>query len=91
MVSRAKLTLHPAHATNGSTTIRRRKRGSDRPVARSREGTKLVGAHVPAATWRELHQLRGELDVTMQALLIEAIEDIVNKYRTQKGKKTRDG
>jgi hypothetical protein len=83
MAQRAKLRLHTdnvepkisAHAS----------RGAPPPIlggrAKAREGTKLVGAHVPMATWRELHALRGELGVTMQALLVEAIEDVVAKHR----------
>jgi hypothetical protein len=75
MAQRAKLRLHPSHAPAAPASTNSPTR------ARAREGTRLVGAHVPVATWRELHTLRGELGVTMQELIVEALEDIQAKHR----------
>jgi hypothetical protein len=83
MAQRAKLQLHPHHpagrAAHAPAPRQTATTGSARPKAR--EGTRLVGAHVPVSTWRELHALRGELGVTMQALVVEALEDLVAKHR----------
>jgi hypothetical protein len=79
MVQRAKLQLH----TRAESAVRGAVREPSQATARAkaREGTRLVGAHVPIATWRELHALRGELGLTMQALVVEALEDLVAKHR----------
>jgi hypothetical protein len=79
MPQRAKLRLHPSHAPAPAPKAPAPTR------ARAREGTRLVGAHVPVATWRELHALRGELGVTMQELIVEALEDVQAKHRRSSG------
>jgi len=86
MAQRAKLQLH----TNYGNAEPRKNAHLSRAIssttagrAKAREGTRLVGAHVPSATWRELHALRGELGVTMQALVVEALEDLVAKHRSR--------
>jgi len=80
MAQRAKLRLHPTHAPPPHAAAAAIP--ATRAVrARAREGTRLVGAHVPLATWRELHALRGELGLTMQELIVEALEDLQAKHR----------
>jgi hypothetical protein len=79
MAQRAKLRLHSSHANESESASKASVRHQGR--ARAREGTRLVGAHVPIATWRELHALRGELGVTMQELIVEALEDVQAKHR----------
>lgn len=82
MAQRAKLQLHTTHpAGRAAHEPPRQTATSDSARPKSREGTRLVGAHVPVSTWRELHSLRGELGVTMQALVVEALEDLVAKHR----------
>jgi hypothetical protein len=84
MAKRAKLPLHPTHsrkksAKKGSRSTREAAGTTTR--AKAREGTRLVGAHVPEALWKALAHLRADLVVTMQALVVEALEDVVAKHR----------
>src|SRR5258708_28283709 len=85
MAQRAKLQLHPTHeartAASTAKRARRAKEPASAPRAKAREGTRLVGAHVPEPLWKELSHLRADLVLTMQALVIEALEDVVAKHR----------
>jgi hypothetical protein len=83
MAQRAKLQLHPTHAprkaaSKGAGSVREAGKSTR---AKAREGTCLVGAHVPEALWKELGHLRTDLGLTMQALVVEALEDVVAKHR----------
>lgn len=78
-MARAKLQLKPSPLAE-----------KDRPKAAktaagagkgSREGTKLIGGHFSRATWATLRQIGIEQEKTSQALLAEAIEDLIAKYR----------
>jgi hypothetical protein len=50
-----------------------------------------VGAHVPEALWKELAHLRADLAMTMQALVVEALEDLVAKYARQGSRRDQAG
>ena len=51
------------------------------PRARSREGMKVLAAYFPPSTAREVRKLAADRDTTVQALLVEAIEDLLSKHR----------
>jgi hypothetical protein len=76
MAKRAKIDLRPPSPPPpepASTT---------RPTTRAhaREGTRLLGAHLPVATVRRFAVLAASLDKSHQALLEEAIEDLFAKH-----------
>jgi hypothetical protein len=48
---------------------------------RSREGTKLIGAHVPLATAKRLARLAVDVDKSQQELVEEALTDLFAKYK----------
>jgi hypothetical protein len=50
----------------------------------ARAGTRQIAGHFPEATWRALKHLIAEENTTLQALLEEAIEDLlIKKGRTK--------
>lgn len=59
--------------------------------ARAREATRYAGCHMPEGTWSELDDIvharrrAGEEGGTMQALMLEAVEDVINKHRGSRG------
>ncbi len=48
----------------------------------SRVGTKLIAAHVSRSTWLVLTSLAKDLDSSIQACLVEAVEDFIAKPRS---------
>jgi hypothetical protein len=78
MARRAKLQLVPSHAGKGKAREAGPATGGK---AKAREGTRVVAAHVPAALWKEITHLRAELSTTVQALVTEALEDLLAKHR----------
>ena len=59
-------------ATTNSCTTRKPKPGA-------RAGTRLIAGHFPPATLKALKHVMAEEDVTLQALLDEAIHDLLVK------------
>jgi len=81
-MARAKLQLRSEPqppATKPTVAKSTRPNVSARPP--SRQGTKLIGGHFTHATWAELRRLGLDLDKSVQALLQEAIEDLLTKHR----------
>jgi hypothetical protein len=74
---RAPLEFRKALPKTATAPSARRERGG------AREGTHLVGAHVPRATYQALRVLAAERGVTMQALVTEALDDVQSKYRAR--------
>ena len=50
-----------------------------KPKPGSRAGTRLVAGHFPEATLKALKHMMAEEDTTLQALLEEAIHDLLTK------------
>lgn len=75
MAKRAKIDLRPVTPPPAEP-------GPTRPATRGqgREGTRLLGAHLPIATVRRFAVLAASLDKSHQALLEEAIEDLFAKH-----------
>ncbi len=53
---------------------------TDAPKRGARSGKKLVSGHFSAEMSRALHLLALEKDVTLQALMGEAFDDLMRKY-----------
>ena len=62
---------------------RRKPARSTSEARQSRQGTRLIGGHFPPDVARQIRILAAEEDVTVQALLEEALSDLFVK----KGKK----
>lgn len=82
-MARAKLQLRPepqpsASKPRGSKGITHKVSPARPP---SRQGTKLIGGHFTHATWAALRRLGLDLDKSVQALLQEAIDDLLAKHR----------
>lgn len=50
-----------------------------KPKSGARAGTRLIAGHFPEATLKALKHLMAEEDATLQALLEEAIHDLLTK------------
>lgn len=77
MAKRAKIDLRPVTVPAEP--------GPTRPTTRGqgRDGTRLLGAHLPIATVRRFAVLAASLDKSHQALLEEAIEDLFAKHAVE--------
>ena len=76
-MARAKLQLRPAKSAPAPaepTPLTRR-------TALTRQGTRVVAAHVPPATWANLRQLGIQQNRTVQELMVEALDDLFAKHR----------
>jgi hypothetical protein len=65
-----------ATVTTGSPIRQARTR---KPKSGARAGTRLIAGHYPEATLKALKHLMAEEDTTLQALLDEAIHDLLIK------------
>ena len=54
--------------------------GSAKPARQDRAGKKMVGGHFSAELSRAVNILSAEQDKTVQALMGEAIDDLLRKY-----------
>lgn len=69
-----------------ATTAPRKAR---KPKAGARAGTRLIAGHFPEPTLKALKHLMAEEDTTLQALLEEAIHDLLVKKGMAKGAGSR--
>ncbi len=69
-----------------TTTAPRKAR---KPKAGARAGTRLIAEHFPEPTLKALKHLMAEEDTTLQALLEEAIHDLLVKKGMAKGAGSR--
>ena len=54
--------------------------GATKPARQDRAGKKMVGGHFSAELSRAVNILSAEQDKTVQALIGEAIDDLLQKY-----------
>jgi hypothetical protein len=64
-------------------------RKARKPKTGARAGTRLIAGHFPEPTLKALKHLMAEEDVTLQALLEEAIHDLLVKKGMAKGAGSR--
>jgi hypothetical protein len=64
-------------------------RKARKPKTGARAGTRLIAGHFPEATLKALKHLMAEEDATLQALLEEAIHDLLVKKGMAKGANPR--
>lgn len=69
----------PPAPTAETVEALRRSTGVRKPKPGARAGTRLVAGHFPEATLRALKHLMADEDTTLQALLDEAINDLLVK------------
>jgi hypothetical protein len=73
------LTQTPANTLPSENAPPIRTRDRLKPKPGKRAGTRLVAGHFPEATFKALKHLMAEEDATLQALLEEAIHDLLIK------------
>jgi hypothetical protein len=71
----------PVVAAAATTALRKGRK----PKAGARAGTRLIAGHFPESTLKALKHLMAEEDTTLQALLEEAIHDLLVKKGMAKG------
>lgn len=78
----AEVAVAPARKRGRPTLASQGLAPAERPTARA--GTKMIGGHFPAETSQQLRMLAVEEDTTVQALLEEAIADLLTKKAGRK-------
>ncbi len=76
-MARAKLQLRPAKSAEAPAEAA----SSAKRTALTRQGTRVVAAHVPPAIWATLRQLGIEQHKSVQELIVEALDDLFAKHR----------